>query len=62
MQIPPIKITNSGDTYFINRATDSTYAEIKDDNMETTQSDGEDNDPIHLEEAGRWQLPAKNPR
>ena len=29
MQIPPIKITNSGETYFINRATDSTYAEKK---------------------------------
>ena len=51
MQTPPIKITNSGDTYFINRATDSTYVEKKDDNMETTQSYGEDNEPIHHEES-----------
>ena len=46
MQIPPIKIINSGETYFINRATDSTYVEKKDDIMETTQSDGEENIPI----------------
>ena len=51
MQIPPIKITNAGDTYFINRATDSTYVEKKDDIMETTQSDGEENVPIHHEES-----------
>ena len=51
MQIPPIKITNSGDTYFINRATDSTYVEKKDDIMETTQADGEVNEPIHHEES-----------
>ena len=51
MQIPPIKITNAGDTYFINRATDSTYVEKKDDVMETTQSDGEENVPIHHEES-----------
>ena len=50
MQIPPIKITNAGDTYFINRATDSTYVEKKDDIMETTQADGEVNEPIHHEE------------
>ena len=29
MRIPPIKINNSGETYFINRATDSTYVEKK---------------------------------
>ena len=29
MQIPPIKITNTGETYFINRAMDSTNAEKK---------------------------------
>ena len=52
MQIPPIKITNAGDTYFINRATDTTYVEKKDDIMETTQSDEEENVPIHHEE--RW--------
>ena len=51
MQIPPIKISNSGETYFINRATDSTYVEKKDDIMETTQSDGEENIPIHHEES-----------
>ena len=51
MQIPPIKITNSGDTYFINRATDSTYVEKKDNIMETTQTDGEVNEPIHYEES-----------
>ena len=51
MQIPPIKIVNSGETYFINRATDSTYVEKKDDIMETTQSDGEENIPIHQEES-----------
>ena len=51
MQIPPIKITNSGDTYFINRATDSTYVAKKDDIMETTQSDEEENVPIHHEES-----------
>ena len=50
MQIPPIKIVNSGETYFINRATDSTYVEKKDDIMEATQSDGEQNIPIHQEE------------
>ena len=46
MQIPPIKISNSGEAYFINTATDSTYVEKKDDIMETTQSDGEENIPI----------------
>ena len=51
MQIPPIKIVNSGETYFINKATDSTYVEKKDDIMETTQSDGEQNIPIHQEES-----------
>ena len=51
MQIPPIKITNAGDTYFINRATDTTYVEKKDDIMETTQSDEEENVPIHHEES-----------
>ena len=51
MQIPPIKLTNAGDTYFINRATDSTYVEKKDDIMETTQSHGEENIPIHHEES-----------
>ena len=51
MQIPPIKITNAGDTYFINRVTDSTYVEKKDDIMETTQADGEVNEPIHHEES-----------
>ena len=35
MQIPPIKITNAGDIYFINRATDSTYVEKKDDGNNT---------------------------
>ena len=51
MQIPPIKIVNSGETYFTNKATDSTYVEKKDDIMETTQSDGEQNIPIHQEES-----------
>ena len=51
MQIPPIKISNSGEAYFINTATDSTYVEKKDDIMETTQSDGEENVPIHHEES-----------
>ena len=51
MQIPPIKIVNSGETYFINKATDSTYVEKKDDIMETTQSDGEQNISIHQEES-----------
>ena len=50
MQIPPIKIVNSGETYFINKATDSTYVEKKADITETTQSDGEQNIPIHQEE------------
>ena len=45
MQIPPIKIVNSGETYFINKATDSTYVEKKDDIMETIQSEGEQNIP-----------------
>ena len=36
MQIPPIKIINSGETFFINKATDSTYVEKNDDIMETT--------------------------
>ena len=51
MQIPPIKIVNSGETYFTNRATDSTYVEKKDDIMETTQSDEEEKIPIHQEES-----------
>ena len=51
MQIPPIKIVNSEETYFINKATDSTYVEKKDDIMETTQFDGEENIPIHQEES-----------
>ena len=51
MQIPPIKIINSGETFFTNKATDSTYAEKNDDIMETTQSDGEQNIPIHQEES-----------
>ena len=51
MQIPPIKIINSGETFFINKATDSTYVEKKDDIVETTQSDGEDKIPIHQEES-----------
>ena len=51
MQIPSIKITNSRDTYFINRATNSTYVEKKDDNMETTQADEKDTEPIHREES-----------
>ena len=51
MQIPPIKIINSGETFFINKATDSTYVEKNDDIMETTQSDGEQNIPIHQEES-----------
>ena len=51
MQIPPIKVTNSGETYFINRATDSTHVEKKDDNMEITQADDEDNEPTHHEES-----------
>ena len=42
---------NSGEPYFINKATDSTYVEKKDDIMETTQSDGEQNIPIHQEES-----------
>ena len=29
MQIPPIKIANTGETYFINRATGCTEAEKK---------------------------------
>ena len=59
MQIPPIKIINSGETFFINKATDSTYVEKKDDIMETTQSDGEQNISIHQEE--RWTV-VKNGR
>ena len=51
MQIPPIKIINSGETFFINIATDSTYVEKNDDIMETTQSDGEQNMSIHQEES-----------
>ena len=39
-----------GETFFINKATDSTYVE-KNDIMETTQSDGEQNIPIHQEES-----------
>ena len=50
MQIPPIKITNSGETYFINRATDSTHAE-KNDNMEISQANDGDNEPTHHEES-----------
>ena len=50
MQIPSIKITNSGETYFINRATDSTYVEKKDD-MEISQADDEDNEPTQHEES-----------
>ena len=57
MQIPSIKIVNSGETYFINRATDSIYVEKKDNIMETTQSGGEENIPIHQEES--WTVPAK---
>ena len=52
MQIPPIKIINSGETFFINKSTDSTYVEKNDDIMETTQSDGEQNMSIHQE--GSW--------
>ena len=51
MQIPPIKITNSGETYFINRATDSTYSEKKADNMEISQANDRDNEPTHHEES-----------
>ena len=51
MQIPPIKIINSGETFFINKATNSTYVEKNDDIMETTQSDGGQNIPIHQEES-----------
>ena len=51
MQIPPMKITNSGETYFINRATDSTYAEKKDDNVEISQANDGDNEPTHHEES-----------
>ena len=50
MQIPPIKITNSGETYFINRATDSAHAE-KNDNMEISQANDRDNEPTHHEES-----------
>ena len=51
MQIPPIKITNSEETYFINRATDSTHAEKKNDNMEISQANDRDNEPTHHEES-----------
>ena len=51
MQIPPIKIINSGETFFINKSTDSTYVEKNDDIMKTTQSDGEQNMSIHQEES-----------
>ena len=51
MQIPPIKITNTGETYLINRATDSAYAEKKDDNMEISQSNDGNNEPTHHEES-----------
>ena len=36
MQISPIKIINSGETFFVNKATDSTYVEKNNDIMETT--------------------------
>ena len=55
MQIPPIKIVNSGETYFINKATDSTYVEKKDDIMETIQSEGEQNIPGRKLDGGNLQ-------
>ena len=60
MQIPPIKITNTGETYFINRATGSTEAEKKTLTWKYHKPmTGAMNQHI-TKKAGRWQLPVKN--
>ena len=62
MQILPIKITNKGETYFINRATGSTNnrqpineehenTETNKTNMEISQDNDGDNELTHHEES-----------
>ena len=51
MQIPPIKITNTGETYFINRATDSTYAEKKTRTWKYHKPTTGTNEPTHHQES-----------
>ena len=59
MQIPPIKITNKGETYFINIATDSTYAEKKTTTWKYHEPMTGTTNQHTTKKAGRWQLPAK---
>ena len=51
MQIPPIRITNKGETYIINRAIGSTEAEKKEVNMEISQANNMNNEPTHHEKS-----------
>ena len=61
MQIPPIKITSKGETYYVNRAPDSTNnrqpingehgnTDTNETNMEITQDNDENNEPTHHDE------------
>ena len=65
MQIPPIKITTKGDTYFINRATGSTNnrqpineehanTDTNETNMKVTQDNDENNELKHHDES--WKV------
>ena len=61
MQIPPIRITNKGETYFINRAIGSTNrqpineehenTETNETNMEISQDNEWNNELTHPEES-----------
>ena len=61
MQIPPIRITNKGETYFINRAIGSTNrqpineehenTETNETNMEISQDNDWNNELTHHEES-----------
>ena len=51
MQIPPIRITNKGETYIINRAIGSTEAKTNEINMETSQANDGNNERVHYEES-----------
>ena len=62
MQIPPIKITSKGETYYVNRAPDSTNnrqpingehgnTDTNETNMEITQDNDENKEPTHHDES-----------
>ena len=60
MQISSIKITNTRETYFINRATDSTYAEKKTTTWKSHKPMTGTTNQHTTKKARRWQPPAKN--